>query len=308
MPQRWRFDLGATTHPGNAVAFRVWAPRAQRVAVHLHGSSPSSVPLRPGPGGFHETVLRGIAGSYSLVVDGGAERPDPFSRHQPAGPLGPSRVSQGPADRWIEPGRLRVAQALRPARLHRAVAPWPVAGSDPDVAATLGGRPGDAVLLGPVTEESAEHGLPGALFAPSRRAGGARALRALVEALHGKDLAVLLALPFDHLAPEMEFLLDFGPWLERRVEGDGFRLDLRTPQVRSLAVDAILGGIAEYRVDAVVLGTSEGWEGLDLLLGELGDRSRALGLAEAPVRLEGPASGRDGSRAPDPRQAREVRR
>lgn len=291
MPATWRFEHGASTHPGHAVSFRVWAPGAQEVAVRLGGRD-GTLPLSRAPGGFHEAVALGVheGTSYSFLLDGRGERPDPFSREQLGGPLGPSRVVDLPHDRWLDPAALRVGQGLRPSAIHDGRSLWTgeAAGGGDAPELRLGTRPGEAVRIGPVTEPVAGGGLPAALLAPARQAGGARWLRALVTACHRAGLAVLLRLPFDHLAEEAGFLLDFGPWLQRRPDGDGFRLDLRTPQVRSLAAEVMLAWLSEYRIDALELQAQPRWEGLDELDAELAARTAALGLPERPLRvLEG---------------------
>src|SRR4051812_43756461 len=70
--------------------FRVWAPRAEALALRLPGEG---IPLRdPGYLGFYE--IEGEADhddTYFYVVDGRALR-DPWSRSQPQGLRGPSRV------------------------------------------------------------------------------------------------------------------------------------------------------------------------------------------------------------------------
>lgn len=305
MPATWRFDHGATTHPGQVVAFRLWAPWVQQVEVVVGGAEARPVRLDRTPGGFHEAVVLGVArgATYTFALDGRLERPDPCSREQAAGPLGPSRVVEGLHDRWMAPGRLLVSQGLRPTRIHEAVvdpgpetSPAGYAGAVP-----ADGRPGEAVRLESVTEASARTGGPAALFAASRSAGGARGLHAFVAASHLAGLAVILRLPFEHLSEESRFLLDFGPWVESRPLGDGVRLDLQVPQVRSLAVDVMLGWLAEYGVDVLELPAPGGWRGLGRLVDELAARTRALGLAELPLRLlgEGP------ERSPRPRPTTE---
>src|SRR3954451_11038951 len=70
--------------------FRVWAPRAESLALRLRGED---IPLLdPDYLGFYEVQAEADHGEdYWYVVDG-KELPDPWSRWQPDGLRGPSRV------------------------------------------------------------------------------------------------------------------------------------------------------------------------------------------------------------------------
>src|SRR3954471_1177890 len=70
--------------------FRVWAPRAGSLALRIRGEDTR---LRdPDDLGWYEVEAEGEHGdNYFYVVDG-EELPDPWSRWQPDGIRGPSRV------------------------------------------------------------------------------------------------------------------------------------------------------------------------------------------------------------------------
>ncbi len=84
-------DLGAVPLPGGACRFRVWAPKARRVEVHLLGPQDRFVPLIPTERGYHHAVIENVppATLYRYRLDGDKERPDPVSRFQPEGVHGP---------------------------------------------------------------------------------------------------------------------------------------------------------------------------------------------------------------------------
>jgi maltooligosyltrehalose trehalohydrolase len=245
------------------------------------------------PGGFHQTCVVGVTEGtgYTFVLDGRLERPDPASRGLAGGPLGRSVVVYTPRGRSLDLSQL-VDGGLRASTVHDGDEVWRrgPTWSGADLAGFLHARPGDAIRLTAICEPSPDCGLPAALFAPTRAHGGARALRSLVSAAHQVGLAVVLRLPFDRLAPESAYLLDFGPWLEAGSDGVSYRLALGIPQVRSLAVETMLGWIAEYDVDLLELGVAGCWTGLPELVGEFAGRSTALGLRERPHRLVLPAS------------------
>ena len=82
--------LGAIPLHGGSVSFRVWAPRAERVAVRIGGETHR---LAPAADGTHGGTLRAVPGDdYLYVLDGARALPDPCSRFQPEGLEGPSRV------------------------------------------------------------------------------------------------------------------------------------------------------------------------------------------------------------------------
>ena len=90
-------DLGAIADAEGRTAFCVWAPAARSVAVEVHGSC---IDLVAGDAGMFDGQLSVRHGAdYLFVLNGHERRPDPCSRWQPDGLLGPSRI--------LEPGGLR---------------------------------------------------------------------------------------------------------------------------------------------------------------------------------------------------------
>src|SRR6185369_5289797 len=86
--------LGAVPRPDGTVEFRVWAPPAERIDLRIGGESR---PLAREAGGTWAAAVRAAPGDdYTYVVDGDRELPDPCSRYQPLGILGPSRVTEPP--------------------------------------------------------------------------------------------------------------------------------------------------------------------------------------------------------------------
>src|SRR5262245_3315899 len=99
----WRLNFGARVHAGGTT-FRVWAPRVASVAVCIRGNPRRTVDMhRDGGGVFCATVGGVHAGmEYTYVLDGGRERPDPVSRHQPHGVHGPSRIVDPSDFSWTD--------------------------------------------------------------------------------------------------------------------------------------------------------------------------------------------------------------
>ena len=106
----WRHPLGATPRADGTVEFRVWAPRARRVAVRVRGRDHE---LRDAGLGVREAVVEAAAGDDYVFVLDGTTLPDPSSRHQPDGLRGPSRV--------VDPGAFAIAELPAPPALRHLV-------------------------------------------------------------------------------------------------------------------------------------------------------------------------------------------
>jgi len=108
----WRLERGATVRTDGAVSFSLWAPRQRAPAVRLFDGAGqplmADVPMRAGERGLWTAEIAdarvGAGTDYGYVLSGGDVRPDPVSRHQPAGVHGPSRVVDPAAFRWTDAG------------------------------------------------------------------------------------------------------------------------------------------------------------------------------------------------------------
>src|SRR5262249_13216025 len=96
--------LGAHIQSDRRCAFHVWAPHADRVAVHLVAPHDRLLALTRGIRGYHSGMLADVqAGSrYLYRLDDQAERPDPASRYQPDGVHGPSEVVDARQFPWTD--------------------------------------------------------------------------------------------------------------------------------------------------------------------------------------------------------------
>src|SRR3954454_22552972 len=82
--------------------FRVWAPRAETLALRVRGED---IELRdPDYLGWYEVQAEADHGENYFYVVNGDELPDPWTRWQPDGLRGPSRVfDPGPLTPWDPP-------------------------------------------------------------------------------------------------------------------------------------------------------------------------------------------------------------
>src|SRR5436190_1626783 len=86
--------LGALPVGERRTAFRVWAPAADAVAVAIGGQQHDLA--HAGDGIFVAELAVQIGADYEFVLDGRERWPDPWSRSQPYGLRGPSRVLGAP--------------------------------------------------------------------------------------------------------------------------------------------------------------------------------------------------------------------
>ena len=86
--------LGAVWSPEGACSFLLWAPKAEKVDVHIVHPRDRTIPMQPLEGGYFSAVVEEIASDalYRYSLDGQTGRPDPASRFQPLGVHGPSEV------------------------------------------------------------------------------------------------------------------------------------------------------------------------------------------------------------------------
>ena len=111
--------LGAFPLGDGHAGFRVWAPLPERVVLRVGGVEHA---LEPVGYGVYEAVVEAAPGTdYEYLLDGHA-LPDPYSRWQPEGIRGPSRLLDTTAFEWSDAdwsaARGRRARAVRAARRH----------------------------------------------------------------------------------------------------------------------------------------------------------------------------------------------
>src|SRR5437764_1407559 len=85
--------LGCDIRPDGRAFFRLWAPEASRVQLHLLSPTDRLLDMRPADAGYYELELAGLKPGvrykYRLGDD---EFPDPVSKSQPDGVHVPSEV------------------------------------------------------------------------------------------------------------------------------------------------------------------------------------------------------------------------
>jgi maltooligosyltrehalose trehalohydrolase len=261
--------LGATRGPSGNWRFVVWAPRRDKVELHLQSERSHSIPMRRDElGYYHASVAEVSAGSkYFYRLDGAAERPDPASRFQPDGVHGASQVVD-PADfPWSDADwtglsledsvfyELHVG-TFTPEGTFAALIPHL------DRLADLGVT---TVELMPIAQfpGGRNWGYDGVFpFATQNTYGSPRDLQEFVGAAHARGLAVALDVVYNHLGPEGNYLSEYGPYFTNHYHTPwGAALNFDGPhsdEVRYFFIQSALCWLEQFHIDALRLDAIHG--------------------------------------------------
>lgn len=255
--------LGANWNPAGSCRFLVWAPKAERVEVHVVHPGDRLLATEPIGGGYHALTADevGPGTRYFYRLDGRAERPDPASRFQPDGVHGPSQVVD---QRFAWTDQCWVGLPLADYILYELhVGTFTEEGTF-DAAI---GRLDELVDLGVTAIEIMPVAqFPGArnwgydgvyLFAVQASYGGPEGLKRLVDACHQRGLAVCLDAVYNHLGPEGNYLAEFGHYFTGRYRtpwGDALNFDGRwSDDVRRYFCENIAFWVREFHIDMLRL-------------------------------------------------------
>jgi maltooligosyltrehalose trehalohydrolase len=262
--QRRRLPFGADLQ-GDGVEFRYWTPALRSLSVVVEGGGEH--PLEPGPDATFCGRVDGLGDRtlYRLRLDGGELLPDPVSRFQPQGPLGPSMIVD-PAryhwrcTAWPAPERPVIYEmhfgTFTPEGTYRAaIEKLPLLA---EIGITL-------LEVMPLADFAGDFGwgYDGAcLFAPTRLYGEPDDLRAFVDAAHALGMGVAHDVVYNHLGPVGGFLERFAPecFTDRYVNDWGPSLDYesgRSGPLRELMAANAAYWIDEFRLDGLRLDATQ---------------------------------------------------
>lgn len=288
---RWRrYPIGVELAPDGGAHARVWAPGKRTVEFAAVGDGDSAVFTAlesEGNDYFSGLVSSASAGTrYRFRLDGGDSYPDPASRFQPGGPHGPSEIIDARAFAWTDAAWRGIelpGQVIYEIHLGTFTA----GGKFRDVIARLP----DLVDLGvtvlelmPVADFAGRFGwgYDGVdLFAPSRLYGRPDDLRALVDAAHQHEIAVILDVVYNHLGPDGNYLTCFSRDYLSAVTtewGDAINFDGNdSAPVREFFLTNARYWIDEFHLDGLRLdATQQIWDrSSPNILREIGEAVRA---------------------------------
>ncbi|NIM42676.1 MAG: malto-oligosyltrehalose trehalohydrolase [Hydrogenophaga sp.] len=213
--------FGALPRARGGVDFRLWAPAASAPSLIWWDADGATHRQRAradgsGEGFWHCRVARAGPGTaYQWEMDGGLCVPDPASRWNPQGPLGPSVVADPSAFDWDEGWTGRPWHEAVLYELHvgsfTPEGTFEAAAAQFERLAALGVT---AVELMPVAAFGGRFGwgYDGVLpYAPHAAYGTPDQLKALVQAAHRHGLMVLLDVVYNHFGPQGNFLGQYAP-------------------------------------------------------------------------------------------------
>jgi maltooligosyltrehalose trehalohydrolase len=242
--------------------FEVWAPRARTMEVKV-GNKKFALAKKQRGWWSAEVEEAGQGTDYGFVIDGlEPPLPDPRTQWQPHGVHGESRVVDHAAFAWSDD--LWQAPPLSSAliyELHLGTftpeGTLKAAESHLDYLKELGVT---HVELMPVANFPGKRGwgYDGVdLYAPFNGYGEPDDLKHFVDACHGKGLAVLLDVVYNHLGPVGNYLEKFGPYFTNSHStpwGGAVNFEeAGATEVRRYLIDNALMWLADYHMDGLRL-------------------------------------------------------
>jgi maltooligosyltrehalose trehalohydrolase len=253
----WEEPLGARPLGDGLTSFRVWAPRADSIALALVDSE---VELQDAGDGIYEVVAPAHAGDDYFFVLEGERLPDPASRWQPQGLRGPSRVlaPPEPAEHPASPG----LDELVIYELH--VGTFTPEGTFEAACEHLGELAElgiTAIEIMPVAEFPGRRGwgYDGVYISAAQSSyGGPAGLARLVEAAHQERLSVILDVVYNHVgASGAKALEAFGPYFTSKYEtpwGKAMNYDdADCDPVREWVLQSATGWVRDFGIDGLRL-------------------------------------------------------
>jgi maltooligosyltrehalose trehalohydrolase len=260
-----RQRCGAIPHLDGSVHWTVWAPKPDQIELLLLDSDRQRVlPMTPVGRGFYTHVESNVLHGqrYLYRIDGQHHRPDPVSRWQPEGVVGPSAVVRLEHFKWSDQNWIGIPrEELVFYELHVGTftpegtfdAAIPRLPQLRELGVT-------AIELMPVGQfpGSRNWGYDGVLpFAVQDSYGGPDGLRRLIDACHAAGLAVIIDVVYNHFGPEGNFLGEFGPYFTDHYKtpwGQAVNFDgAGSDAVRDYVIANAVMWIEEYHADGLRL-------------------------------------------------------
>lgn len=261
----WQLNMGANYLQNGEIQFKVWAPKAENLALVFIKEDKEEIqyPMQlTADGIFQTTIANLISKDYVYRINEQKTYPDPFSRSQPFGVNGPSRVYNPNDFQWTDshwkglPLKDYIIYELHvgtftPKGTFEALI---------DKIAYFKDLGVSAIELMPVAEFPGNRnwGYDGVYpFAPHHEYGGLTGLKKFINACHENDLAVIIDVVYNHLGPEGNYLSQFGHYFTEKYKtpwGLAINLDgAYSDPVRQYFIDNALYWLTEYHADALRL-------------------------------------------------------
>jgi maltooligosyltrehalose trehalohydrolase len=235
------------TYPGRAL---------ETLSVIIDGTEH---PLRRSEtGGFEGLLDVGPGARYLLSVNGGEHFPDPFSRYQPEGVMGPSEICDPKSFTWTDTAWAGLPNhrglVLYEMHIGTCGGTFKKAAEQLERLASLGV---DAILVMPINQFVGRWnwGYDGVqLFAPHNTYGTPDDFKYFVNRAHQAGLGVVLDVVYNHLGPEGNYVWRLIDGLYQKKEGPwGALLDFTKREARDFVIGNALYWTGEFHVDGLRL-------------------------------------------------------
>ena len=260
---------GAEFNADGSCRFSVWAPLREKMELKIVHPKEAIYPMEKDDRGYWNITLKDIAPDthYFFRIDGTMDRPDPASRLQPRGVHDASQVFDQRTFPWTDQAwkNFDIASMVfyevhvgtfTPDGTFDAIIPRL------DAIAATGIN---AIELMPVAQFPGDRnwGYDGAYpFAVQFSYGGPEALKRLVNACHGKGVAVILDVVYNHFGPEGCYVREFGPYFTDQYKspwGNAINFDgPYSDQVRTYFTQNALSWFTDFHIDGLRLDAVHG--------------------------------------------------
>jgi 1,4-alpha-glucan branching enzyme len=271
--------MGATPHPGG-VAFRVWAPHAERVSVigSFNGWDSDKHPMQAEENGnwYADVAEAHVGDQYKFLLTtatGALKRIDPYAR-EVTNSVGNAIVHDTSFDWGGDDFHLAPWNELVIYELHVGTFNEGEDDNEPGEFASVTARLGhlkklgvNAIQIMPVAQFAGERSWgynPAHIFSVELSYGGPLAFKRFVKRAHQQGIAVILDVVYNHLGPSDLDLWQFDGWSENNRGGIYFYNDDRaiTPwgetrpdygrgEVRQYLLDNVFMWLEEYHIDGI---------------------------------------------------------
>jgi maltooligosyltrehalose trehalohydrolase len=241
----------------------VWAPFIEEIDLHVVSPFDDFIRLNKDSDGYHTIEIEAIQPGcrYFYRLNNGIEYPDPASRFQPEGVLGPSEVTvnnfewtdfdwKGPAIEDYIIYELHTG-CFSPQGNFKSTIPYLDRIKDLGIT---------ALEIMPVAQfpGARNWGYDGVFpFAVHNSYGGPDGLKYLINECHNRNLAVILDVVYNHLGPEGNYFEYFGPYFTDRYStpwGKAINFDgSYSDDVRRFFIENSLYWVKEFHIDALRL-------------------------------------------------------
>ncbi|MBL1173620.1 malto-oligosyltrehalose trehalohydrolase [Pantanalinema sp. GBBB05] len=261
--------VGATYLGDSRCQFVVWAPLLDQVAVKISSSPNQSHILQQDSDGYWQVMVENVqpGDHYLYLLNNEKERPDPASYLQPNGVHSASQIIDHQSFPWTDHRWLGVAlddMIIYELHVGTFTSEGTFAAIIPRLA-RLKELGITAIELMPVAQFPGNRnwGYDGVYpYAVQNSYGGPDGLKALVNACHDQEIAVILDVVYNHVGPEGNYLDDFAPYFTSKFRpewGNAFNFDdSYCDGVRNYFLENALYWYESYHIDALRLDAIQG--------------------------------------------------